>query len=198
MMKVLKNIVLLLLLLPIGFTETFAQKFGYIDTEFIMSKVPEFAKAQQELNTLSAKWQKDVETKFDAVRKLREEYQAEEILLTDDLKKERMDTIVRKDKEAKELQKKTFGPEGLLYLKKQELVKPVQDKVYAAIEKVAKKKALQVIFDKSGDLVMLYTDPKHDYTDFVLDELGLGDKNDTIDNKKGELSKDVKQKPGKK
>ena len=185
------------LLLPLIFFllcfQAKAQKFGYIDTEFIMSKVPEYAKAQQELNTLSAKWQKDIEDKFAAVKKLREELQAEEILLTEDLKRERLDTITRKDKEAKELQRKSFGPDGLLFLKKQELIKPVQDKVYAAIEKVAKKKALQVIFDKAGDLVMLYTDPKHDYTDFVLDELGLGDKNDTIDNKRGELSKDVKQ-----
>ncbi|MBC7387599.1 MAG: OmpH family outer membrane protein [Opitutaceae bacterium] len=175
-----------------------AQKFGYIDTEFIMSKVPEYSKAQQELNTLSAKWQKEIEEKFSATKKLKDEFQAEEILLTEDLRKERLDTIARRDKEAKELQRKSFGPEGLLFLKKQELVKPVQDKVYAAIEKVAKKKALQIIFDKSGDLVMLYTDPKHDYTDFVLDELGLGDKNDTIDNKRGELNKDVKEKPKKK
>jgi outer membrane protein len=175
-----------------------AQKFGYIDSEFIMGKVPDYAKAQQELNTLSGKWQKGIEEKLAQIKKLKDEFQAEEILLTDDLKREKMDTIVRREKEAKELQRKTYGPEGLLYLKKQELIKPVQDKVYAAIEKVAKKKGLQIIFDKSGDLVMLYTDPKHDYTDFVLDELGLGDKNDTIDNKRGELSKDVKQKPVKK
>ena len=159
-----------------------------------MSKVPEYAKAQQELNTMSAKWQKEIEEKFSNVKKLREEFQAEEILLTEDLRKERLDTIAIKDKEAKELQRKSFGPDGLLFLKKQEPVKPVQDKVYAAIEKVAKKKGLQIIFDKSGDLTMLYTDPKHDYTDFVLDELGLGDKNDTIDNKRGELNKDVKEK----
>lgn len=188
---------ILFLLMALCFQAS-GQKFGYIDTDFIMTKMPEYAKAQQDLNALSAKWQKDVEEKLQGVKKLRDEFQAEEILLTDDLKKERLDTIARKDKEAKELQKKNFGPEGLLYLKKQELIKPVQDKVYTAIEKVAKKKALQVIFDKSGDLVMLYTDPKHDYTDFVLDELGLGDKNDTVDNKRGELSKDVKQKPGKK
>jgi outer membrane protein len=196
-LKRLVQNILITLFLTVCFQAN-GQKFGYIDTEFIMGKVPEYAKAQAELNRLSEKWQKDVEEKYGIVKKLREEYQAEEILLTDDLKKERLDTITRRDKEAKELQRKTFGPEGLLYLKKQELIKPVQDKVYTAIEKVAKKKGLQVIFDKSGDLVMLYTDPKHDYTDFVLDELGLGDKNDTIDNKRGELDKSVKQKPGKK
>src|SRR4051812_12449915 len=100
------------------------QKFGYIDTDFIMTKMPEYAKAQQELNTMSAKWQKDIEEKLLGVKKLRDEFQAEEILLTEDLKKERLDTIARKDKDAKELQKKTFGPDGLLYLKKQELIKP--------------------------------------------------------------------------
>lgn len=193
----MKNLFLILILFTACFQGR-AQKFGYIDTEFIMSKVPEYSKAQQELNTLSAKWQKEIEEKFSATKKLKDEFQAEEILLTEDLRKERLDTIARRDKEAKELQRKSFGPEGLLFLKKQELIKPVQDKVYAAIEKVAKKKALQIIFDKSGDLVMLYTDPKHDYTDFVLDELGLGDKNDTIDNKRGELNKDVKEKPKKK
>ena len=171
-----------------------AQKFGYIDSEFIVSKVPEYAKAQKELNSLSAKWQKEIEDKYAVVKKLREDFQAEDILLTEDLRKERLDTIALHDKAVKELQRKTFGAEGLLFLKKQELVKPAQDKVYAAIEKVAKKKGLQIIFDKSGDFVMLYTDPKHDYTDFVLDELGLGDKNDTIDNKRGELNKEVKEK----
>lgn len=190
----LKHLTFLFLLA--GFNSQ-AQKFGYVDTEFIMSKVPEYGKAQQELNTLTGKWQKEIEEKFALVKKLKDEYQAEEILLTEELRKERLDTIQKRDKDAKELQRKTFGPEGLFFLKKQELVKPVQDKVYGAIEKVAKKKALQIIFDKSGELVMLYTDPKHDYTDFVLDELGLGDKNDTIDNKRGELNKEVKQKPGK-
>ena len=95
------------------------QKFGYIDTEFIMTKVPEYAKAQQELNKLSTKWQTEVEEKYAHVKKLREEFQAEEILLTEDLRKERLDTIAKHDKEAKELQRKTFGPEGLIFLKKQ-------------------------------------------------------------------------------
>jgi len=188
----LRHTVIVFLLLSSAFAN--AQKFGYIDTEFIMGKVPEYAKAQEELNKLSAKWQTEVEEKYAHVKKLKDEFQAEEILLTEDLRKERLDTIAKHEKEAKELQRKNFGPEGLVFLKKQELAKPVQDKVYTAIEKVAKKKALQVIFDKSSDLVMLYTDPKHDYTDFVLDELGLGDKNDVIDNKRGELNKEVKEK----
>jgi outer membrane protein len=118
------------------------------------------------------------------VDKLRKEYQLEEILLTDDLKKERMAVIIEKDKKARDRQAKIFGFEGLLFLKRQELVSPVQDKVFTAVEKVCKQKKVAIMFDKSGDLVMIYTDPKHDYTDYVLEELGLGDKKDVIDNKR--------------
>lgn len=161
-----------------------AQKFGYVDTKFILSKLPDYKAAQGEIDKVSVQWEKEVSEKFAEVEKMRKEYMAEEILMTEDMKKERMQAIVDKEKKAKEQQKKIFGFEGLLFLKRQELVKPVQDKVYEAIEKVCKQKKVAIMFDKSGDLVMLYTDPKHDYTDYVLEELGLGDKNDTIDNKK--------------
>jgi outer membrane protein len=100
-------------------------------------------------------------------------YQAEEVLLTEEMKKKRQDEIVEKEKEVKEYQKKIFGFEGTVFKKRQELIKPVQDEVYDAIEKVAKKRQLQIIFDKSSDLVMLYTNPVHDYTEYVLEELGL-------------------------
>jgi outer membrane protein len=165
-------------------TQLMAQKFGYVDTKFVLSKMPEYKTAQGEIDKVSSQWQSEIEAKFKDVDKLRKEYQAEEILLTEDMKKERLGVIVEKEKVAKEQQKKIFGFEGLLFLKRQELVKPVQDKVYEAVEKVCKQKKVAIMFDKSGDLVMLYTDPKHDYTDYILEELGLGDKNDTIDNKK--------------
>lgn len=108
------------------------------------------------------------------------EYKAEEVLLTNEMKEERLATIKKKEEEVKEYQKRVFGFEGLFFLKKQELMKPVQDKVFDAVEKIAKDKRLQIVFDKSGDLVMIYTDPIHDYTDYVLEELGLGDGVDTI------------------
>lgn len=175
----------LLVLAMIGLPDAVhAQKFGYIDTKFILSKMPEYKAAQGEIDKVSGQWQTEVEAKFKEVDKLRKDYQAEEILLTEDMKKERMAVIIEKEKAAKEQQKKIFGFEGLLFLKRQELVKPVQDKVYEAVEKVCKAKKIAIMFDKSGDLVMLYTDTKHDYTDYVLEELGLGDKNDTADNKK--------------
>ena len=96
------------------------------------------------------------------------------------MRKERMDTIALRESKVRELQKNYFGFKGMLYLKRQELVKPAQDKLFKAVEKVAKEKNLAILFDKSGELVMVYTNPVHDYTDYVLEELGLGDKNDQV------------------
>jgi outer membrane protein len=157
-----------------------AQKFGYIDSKFILSKMPEYKQASTELATQSQKWQSEIEALRNEVDKLRKEYMAEEVLLTDDMKKERQTAIAKKEKDAREAQNKAFGFEGLYFLKKQELVKPLQDKIFEAVEKVCKKKKIAIMFDKAGDLVMIYTNPAHDYTDFVLEELGLGDKDDTV------------------
>lgn len=163
---------------------TYGQKVGYIDSEFILSKMPEYKKAQEDLNKISGKWQKEVDDKYKEILKLKDDFNAAEVLLTEDIRKERLDTISKKEKFVKELQNKYFGYEGMLFLKRQELAKPVQDKLFLAVQKVSRSKQVQIMFDKSGDIVMIYTDPKHDYTDYVLEELGLGDKNDTIDNKK--------------
>ena len=156
------------------------QKFGYIDTNFILTKMPEYAKAQGEIDELSTGWQKEVEDMSRNVETLYSSLKAEEVLLTDEMKGDRLDLIHKKESELKEYQRKVFGFGGLFFLKKQELIKPLQDKVFEAVEKVAKQNRLAIIFDKSGELVMIYTDPRHDYTDFVLEELGLGDPNDKI------------------
>jgi outer membrane protein len=168
------------LFLVFGLNFATAQKFGYIDTNFILSKMPEYAKAQSEIDQLSAGWQKEVEDMSHTVETLYSSLKAEEVLLTDEMKAERLETIHKKESEWKEYQRKVFGFGGLFFLKKQELIKPLQDKVFEAVEKVAKQHRLAIIFDKSSELVMIYTDPKHDYTDFVLEELGLGDPNDKI------------------
>lgn len=163
----------LIILLFLLTNTTFAQKFGYVDSEFILSKVPAYAEAQKEIDKLSANWQKDIEGMYQNIDKMYKSYQAEEVLLTDEMKKKRQNEIVEKEKEVKEYQKKIFGFEGTVFKKRQELIKPVQDDVYDAIEKVAKKRQLQIVFDKSSELVMLYTNPVHDYTEYVLEELGL-------------------------
>lgn len=176
-MKFFASIVIFTLL-GLNFAE--GQKFGYIDTNFILSKMPEYAKAQSEIDQLSSGWQKEVEDMSKNVEALYSSLKAEEVLLTDEMKSERLEAIHKKEAEAKEYQRKVFGFGGLFFLKKQELIKPLQDKVWDAVEKVAKQNRLAIIFDKSSELVMIYTDPRHDYTDFVLEELGLGDPNDKI------------------
>jgi outer membrane protein len=164
----------------ISFSLTFGQKFGYVDTDFILSKIPEYQEAQQEIEVISLSWQDEIQNMYQEIEGMYSALQAEEVLLTKEMKDERIAGIRKKENEVKDYQKKIFGFEGLFFLKKKELVKPVQDKVFEAVEKVAKDHRLQIVFDKSGDLVMIYTDPIHDYTDFVLDELGLGDPNDVI------------------
>jgi len=163
-----------------GLNFAVAQKFGYIDTEFILSKMPEYQKAQSEIDQLSASWEKEIEEMQKKAEALYLAYQAEQVLLTEEMKQERLAEIKKKETELKEYQKKVFGFGGLFFLKKQELIKPLQDKVFDAVEKVSKANHLAIIFDKASELVMIYTDPRHDYTDFVLEELGLGDPNDKV------------------
>ncbi len=157
-----------------------AQKFGYVDTDFVLNKMPEYKKAQQQIDELSTEWREEIQEQYKEIESMYDQLQAEEVLLTVEMKDERKAEINEKEEEVKEYQKKVFGYNGLFFLKKQELIKPVQDKVFEAVEKVANDHRLQVVFDKSGDLVMIYTNPMHDYTDFVLEELGLGDDNDVI------------------
>lgn len=159
-----------------------AQRFGYIDTDFILNKMPDYKKAQDEISQLSQAWEKEVQDMDKEIKAMYSAFQAEQVLLTEEMKKERTAAIEKKEVEMKEYQKKVFGFGGLFFLKKQELIKPIQDKVWDAVDKVAKQNNLAIVFDKAGELVMIYTDPRFDYTDFVLDELGLGDPNDKIKN----------------
>jgi outer membrane protein len=147
-----------------------------------MNKMPEYKKAQDEINQLSEAWEKEIQDMAKKVEGMYSSLQAEQVLLTEQMRKERTDAIQKKEAELKEYQKKVFGFGGLFFLKKQELIKPIQDKVWDAVDKVCKQNNLAIMFDKAGELVMIYTDPRFDYTDFVLDELGLGDPNDKIKN----------------
>jgi outer membrane protein len=174
-MKNTLTAVLILLSIPVA-----GQKWGYVDTNYILSKIPEYKEAQDEINTLSLSWQQEIQNMYREIYSLYDKLQAEEVLLTKEMKDERQTEIKEKEEEVREYHKKVFGFEGLFFLKKKELIKPVQDKVFDAVEKVAKDHRLQMVFDKSGELVLIYTDPIHDYTDFVLEELGLGDENDTV------------------
>ncbi len=157
-----------------------AQRFGYIDSEFILGRMPEYKKAQEEISRLSELWEKEIMNMSKNIESMYRSLQAEQVLLTEEMRRERLDAIARKEDELKEYQRKVFGAGGLYFLKKEELIKPVQDKIWDAVDRVAKKNNLAIVFDKAGELVMVYTDPRYDYTDFVLEELGLGDPNDQL------------------
>lgn len=150
-----------------------AQKFAYVDSEYILGQMPDYRSAQKQLDELSEKWQKEIETMYAEVDKMYRDYQAEKVLLTTELQRQREEAIMKKEREVKDYQQNKFGYEGELFKKRQELIKPIQDKVFEAIQKVAKDNALNFIFDKSGQVVMLFTDSKYDRSDEVLSQLGV-------------------------
>lgn len=170
-----------------AFSPASAQKYAFIDSQYILDNISEYKAAQQQLDQLSISWQKEIESKYAVIDKLYKDYQAEQILLTEEMKKKREQEITTKEKEVKEFQKSKFGYEGELFKKKQELIKPLQDKIYNAVKKIATDQSYAVIFDKSGDLIMLYTNPKYDKSDDVLASMGYkaGSKSDAGSAKPG-------------
>lgn len=177
-MKKIITLLFGLFLIPV----TFAQKFGYVDSEYLLSKMPEYKEAQAEIQKLAKGWEEEIQGMYRQMEQKEASLKAEEVLLTKEMWEERKAEIDKSWQEVKAYQQSVFGFEGLLFLKKKELVKPIQDRVFEAVDRVAKRNRLQTVFDKSGGLVMIYTDPVHDYTDFVLEELGLVENQSTGEN----------------
>jgi len=150
-----------------------AQKMACVDTKYILENIGEYRDAQAKLDALSIQWQKEIETKLAEIDKLYKNFQAEAVLLPEEVKNKRQEEIINKEKEVKELQKKRFGAEGDLFKKRQELIKPIQDKVYNAIEEYASEKNYTMIFDKAGGgATVLYVNPKNEISDEILKKLG--------------------------
>jgi outer membrane protein len=149
-----------------------AQKFAYVDSQFILENIPEYNAKQKQLDEVSVQWQQEIETLYSEIDRLYKDYQAEQILLTDDMKRKREEQIIEKEKAAKDKQRQRFGPQGDLFKKRQEFTKPIQDKIYTAIKTVADGRGYAVIFDKAGSLTMLYTSDKYDLSEDILKELG--------------------------
>lgn len=174
-MKALKKNLIKLSLVMVAFlmvSAVSAQKYAYIDSEYILNNVPEYQDAQNQMDELSEKWQKEIEAKFLEIDNLYKKYQADVILLPADMKKKREDEIISMEKEVKQFQQDKFGQEGELFKKRQELIKPIQDKIYNALEELATSKNYAFIFDLSNGASIMYADPKYDISDDVLDELG--------------------------
>jgi outer membrane protein len=172
----MKKFLILLVLSLLAVFPGWAQKFGYTDMEYITGKMPEYKLAQDEMKKFSEKWAKDVKDKYAEIDRMQRAYMAEEMLLTDELKRKRQNEIKEKELEAREYNSKIFGMEGQLFQKKKELMKPVMERVQRAVSKVCSQRRLDFLIDKSGESGLLYTNPKHDYSDYIIEELGLDQK----------------------
>lgn len=171
-MKIVKLILILSFFLN-GFS-LFAQKFGYIDSEFITSKIPEYQEILKNLDSLTKQSIQEVNQMKSDLLKLQNDYKLDEVLLTENLKQERLKEINQKSNEIVKFETATFGENGSLFLARQNALKPILDELSSAVEKVVKEKKLDFLFDKSSDgMMMIYSNPIHDYSDFVLEELGF-------------------------
>ncbi len=150
----------------------FAQKFAFIDSDYILENIPAFRAAQEQLDQLSRQYQKELESMYAEIEKMYQDFQAESVLLSEDMKRKREDVIITREKEYKDLQRKYFGPNGDLFKRRQALVKPIQDDVFNAVQDIANDGSYAVIFDKAGGTTLLFTNPRFDLSDQVLQKLG--------------------------
>ena len=169
------RLVLLALFLTMGVTMVKAQgnqKYAYVDTDYILQNIPEYGDAQEEINQMSVNWQKELKTLRDKLDQMKRDYQTESVLLSDDMKNKKEAAIAAKEQELAALQMQYFGPEGQLFTKRIELIQPIQEKVYNAINQVAQVKNYSFVFDKAAGTTILYCNDKFDISDDVLDEIG--------------------------
>lgn len=172
-MKHMKKALSLLVFCSLFLIGSAQQKYAFVDTKYILQNMPDYAEAQSELNSSSAEWQTEIEKRYESIERLYRAYQAEAVLLTDEMKEKREDEIIRKEKEAKELQKQRFGVEGDLFKKRQQLIQPIQEQIHEAIRDYATDGGYTAVLDKSGQSGVLYVNPKYDKSDKILKKMGI-------------------------
>ena len=170
-MKLFKKLFFFTLLLFTSFG-TYAQKFAYVDSDYILTKIPDFVQAEEKINDFTEQWQAEIEAAYAEVDQMYRDYQSEQVLLTNEMKLKREEAIISKEKSVQSLQQKYFGKNGELYKKRQELIKPIQDRIFDAVQQLAANNKYSVIFDASSDLIMLYSNPDLDKSDKVLELMG--------------------------
>ncbi|MAO71403.1 MAG: hypothetical protein CMD02_02705 [Flavobacteriales bacterium] len=170
-MKLFKKLFFFTLLLFTSFG-TYAQKFAYVDSDYILTKIPDFVQAEEKINDFTEQWQSEIEAAYAEVDQMYRDYQSEQVLLTNEMKLKREEAIISKEKSVQSLQQKYFGKNGELYKKRQELIKPIQDRIFDAVQQLAANNKYSVIFDASSDLIMLYSNPDLDKSDKVLELMG--------------------------
>lgn len=168
----MKRQILIILALLAGVFSVQAQKFAFVDTDYILSKIPEYNDAQAQIDDLSAQWQNEMEAIYTEVNKLYQEYQAKKAIYPEEVRAKKEAEILAKEKEIKNFQKNKFGTDGELYKKRTELVKPIQEKVFTAIQNIAEKENYAVVLNKAEGVSIIYSNSKYDISDDVLDKLG--------------------------
>src|SRR5688572_3412783 len=169
----MKKILFVLLILLGGMYAANAQRYAIVDSKYILEKLQDYKDAQKKLDDFSAQWEKEIDQKQAALDRMYKEYEAEQVMLSDEMKKKREDQLYNLEKELRDLQRKRFGFEGDLFKKRQELIKPVQDRVYNAIQKIAVQRSYDFILDKSEGITVIFADPKLDKSEDILKELGV-------------------------
>ena len=170
-MKTTKKLFLLIVILMTSIS-TYSQKFAYVDSDYILSKMPEFSQAEEKIDDFSKEWQSEIEFAYEEVEQMYRDYQSEQVLLTSEMKTKREEAIMEKEKSIQSLQQKYFGNNGDLYKKRQDLIKPIQDRIFDAVQQLAASNKYSIIFDASSDLIMLYSNPDLDKSDKVLELMG--------------------------
>ncbi len=169
----MKKITIAVFCLLLGSFAANAQRYAIIDSKYILDKIPEYKDAQRKLDQFSELWQQEIDQKQVAMDRMVKDYEAEQVMLPDNLKKKREDEIFNKEKELRDLQRKRYGFEGDLFKKRQELIKPIQDKVYNAVQKLAVEKQYDFILDKSEGITVIFADPKLDKSEEILRSMGV-------------------------
>jgi outer membrane protein len=169
----MKKIVALAIAVVLVACSAVAQKYAIIDTRYILDKMPDYKTAQKQLDDVAADWQKDIDGKQTELDKMYKDFEAEQVMLSDELRKKREDQLFVKEKELRDLQRKRFGFEGDLFKKRQELIKPIQDKVYNAVQKMAVSRGYDFVLDKSEGITIIFADPKLDKSEDILKDLGV-------------------------
>ena len=171
----MKKTTIIFILSILAIPSMIAQKFAFVDSEYILENIPSYKASQEQLDEISQRWQKEIEEEYTTIDEMYKSYQNERVLLTEQMRKKREDEIIKKEEEIENLKRKYFGPEGDLFQKRQELVKPIQDQVYNAIKEIATEGSYAAIFDTSSEASLVYTNPRYDLSDDVLKKLGYKD-----------------------
>ena len=169
----MKKIVVLLVFLMSNIGLGVAQKVAIVDIGAVLEAVPEYKKAQEDLDKISTQWRQEINQELDKIKSMYNKYQAEQVIMSDEMRKQKEDEITKKEKEVRELQKEKFGPEGSLFKKRQELIKPIQDRVFKAVEDFATEKAYDVVLDKSSSSGILFANAAIEKTADIIRKLGI-------------------------